>query len=524
MNDVLSPEKLATLDEQQLRELAQSLISELSVHRLQIEKLKFELATLRRLRFGRLSEQLDATQLRLFEEDALGDIAEVEAEIARIVVPRKATGQKPRRLPLPEGLPHIDIHHEPEAQDCACGCRLVRIGEDVSRKLDYRPGSFSVERHIRGRWACRQCERITQAPMPAHIIDKGIATPGLLAQVLVSKYADHTPLHRQQAIYAREGVTLPLSTLCDWVGECGAQLQPLVDALKAALLKSSILHADETGVQMLTHRKDGTGDKAGNGKGRNYRDRAGAHRAYLWVYASTRHDTLKAVVYDFTDSRAGEHCRRFLGDWQGKLICDDYAGYKACFSDTVIELGCMAHARRKFFEVFSSNQSPVAGHVLQVMKALYRIERKARRLNADDRKRLRHKRAGPLLTALHTWLEARKDEVLPGSAIANAIDYSLRRWTALTRYVDDGMAAMDNNHIENLIRPVALGRKNWLFAGSLRAGQRAAAIMSLIQSAVLNGHDPHAWLKDVLTRLPLTRAADIETLLPHNWKPAQPQG
>ena len=210
------------------------------------------------------------------------------------------------------------------------------------------------------------------------------------------------------------------------------------------------------------------------------------------MYASTRYDDLKAVVYDLTESRSGQHCRTFLGDWQSKLIYDDYAGYKACFAQGITELGCMAHARRKFFEVFASNKSPVAGHALDSIKALYRIERKAGRLKADDRRRLRQKRAVPILDALHVWLKQQRELVPPGSAIANAVDYSLRRWQAPIRYVDDGHAVIDNNYCENLVRPVELGRKNWLFAGSLRAGQRAAAVMSLIQSAVLNGHDPYA--------------------------------
>ena len=517
MNDVAD---LASLDEHQLRSLAAELMQQLHVRDEQIrakdeeirtrdilvDKLQFELGYLRRIRFGRVSEQLDATQFRLFEEDTLADAAAIEAELDRIVTPKQAPGtRQPRRLPLPETLPRIEIRHDPEDLNCACGCRLERIGEDATEKLEYVPGVFSVERHLRGRWLCRQCERITQKEMPPHIIDKGIAAPGLLAHVLVSKFGDHLPLNRLQGIYARQGVTLPISTLSDWVGQCGVQLQPLVDALKAELMKCDILHADETALQVLKHRKD----------------KAGSHRAYLWVYASTRYDDLKAVVYDLTESRSGQHCRTFLGDWQGKLICDDYAGYKACFAQGITELGCMAHARRKFFEVFASNKSPVAGHALDSIKALYRIERKAGRLKAEDRRRLRQKRAVPILDALHAWLKQQRELVPPGSAIANAIDYSLRRWQALTRYVDDGHAVIDNNHCENLVRPVALGRKNWLFAGSLRAGQRAAAVMSLIQSAMLNGHDPYAYLKDVLTRLPITKHKDIGELLPHNWRPAQ---
>ena len=340
--------------------------------------------------------------------------------------------------------------------------------------------------------------------MPAYVIDQGIPTPGLLAQVLVAKFSEHLPLYRQQGIYAREGVQIPKSTMSEWVGQCGVQLQPLVDALKASLLGRDILHADETGVQVFQHQHK----------------KVKAHRGYLWVYATPADDALRAVVYDFTDSRAGEHCRSFLGDWQGQLICDDYSGYKACFTHGITELGCMAHARRKFFEVFSSNQSKTAEQALAVFKTLYRIERKAKRLKAPDRQRLRQRRARPVLDQFHEWLVAQRSQIHDGLAIAKAIDYSLNRWAALTRYLDDGRAAIDNNHAENLMRPIALGRKNWLQTGSLRAGQRAAAIMSLIQSARLNGHDPHAYLKDVLTRLPTTKQKDIETLLPQHWRPA----
>ena len=493
-----SATSLENLNEQQLRELARTLM-------LKIDKLTHELAILRRLRFGRISEQLDAAQGKLFEEDALSDVAAIEAELARIAQPKPVAPRgKPHRQPLPEHLPRTEIRHEPHNTQCACGCQLERIGEDISEKLDYTPGTFTVERHVRGRWVCRQCEQFTQAPMPAYVIDQGIPTPGLLAQVLVAKFAEHLPLYRQQGIYAREGVQIPKSTMSEWVGQCGVQLQPLVDALKASLLGRDILHADETGVQVFQHQHK----------------KVKAHRGYLWVYATPADDALRAVVYDFTDSRAGEHCRSFLGDWQGQLICDDYSGYKACFAHGITELGCMAHARRKFFEVFSSNQSKTAEQALAVFKTLYRIERKGKRLKAPDRQRLRQRRARPVLDQFHEWLVAQRSQIHDGLAIAKAIDYSLNRWAALTRYLDDGRAAIDNNHAENLMRPIALGRKNWLQTGSLRAGQRAAAIMSLVQSARLNGHDPHAYLKDVLTRLPTTKQKDIETLLPQHWKPA----
>ncbi len=224
---------------------------------------------------------------------------------------------------------------------------MKRIGEDVAEKLDYEPGVFTVERHIRGKWACTNCETLVQAPVQAHVIDKGIPTTGLLAQVLIAKFADHLPLYRQEAIFARAGLAIARSTLAQWVGSCGVQLQPLVDALKDDVLRHSVLHADETPVQML---------KPGNGK---------THRAYLWAYTPGAFEDLKAVVYDFCETRAGENARAFLGEWKGSLVCDDFAGYKAGFAHGVTEAGCLAHARRKFFDLHASSKSQVAESALQ---------------------------------------------------------------------------------------------------------------------------------------------------------------
>ena len=338
--------------------------------------------------------------------------------------------------------------------------------------------------------------------MPAQIIDKGIATAGLLAQVLVAKYADHLPLYRQESIFARAGVELPRSTLAQWVGVCGVRLQPLVDALKDVVFSHRVLHADETPVQML---------KPGNKK---------THRAYIWAYAPGLHEDLKAVIYDFAEGRSGEHARTFVGDWRGSLVCDDFSGYKAMMSQGVTEVGCMAHARRKFFELHVANKSQIAEYALGLIGQLYETERQAKALNPLDRQRLRQKQARPVADALFEWMRLQRTRVTDGSATAKALDYTLKRWQALTRYLDDGQLPIDNNWIENQIRPIAVGRSNWLFAGSLRAGKRAAAVMSLIQSAKMNGHDPYAYIKDVLTRLPTQKASQIHELLPHRWQPA----
>ncbi len=450
-----------------------------------IAQLTHEIANLRRYQFGKKGEQLSGVQGSLLEETVCADIAAIEAELDLLRgQPAARPVQQPKRAALPEHLPRVEYRHEPDSTTCQCGCHLQRIGEDISEKLDYIPGLFTVERHIRGKWACKKCQTLTQAPVPAHVIDKGMASTGLLAQVLVAKYADHLPLYRQEKIFERAGMKLSRSTMAEWVGVCGVQLQPLADALREAILAHRVVHADETPVQML---------KPGTKK---------THRAYLWAYAPGAFEDLRAVVYDFTEGRAGEHARSFLGDWQGSLLCDDYVGYKACFTQGITEIGCMAHARRKFFDLHVSAKSQLAQQAVQYMGQLYEIERQVKDLTTEERRRRRQEQARPVADALHAWMLAQRERVPDGSATAKALDYSLKRWVALTHYLDDGQLPIDNNWIENQIRPIAIGRNNWLFAGSLRAGKRAAAVMTLIQSAKLNGHDPYAYLKDVLTRLP----------------------
>jgi len=471
-----------------------------------IDQLTHEMAVLKRWKFGRSREQLDSAQASLLDEAIDADIAAIELELEHLApapIIDAAPRQQPKRAALPPELPRVDQHHEPESTRCTtegCGCTLKRIGEDVSEKLDYTPGLFTVERHIRGKWACAKCQTLIQAPVPAQVIDKGIPTAGLLAQVLVAKYADHLPLYRQEGIFARAGLGVPRSTLGAWVGMCGVQLQPLVEALRQELLGHRVLHADETPVAML---------KPGNKK---------THRAYLWAYAPGAFEDMKAVVYDFCESRAGEHARAFLGEWKGALVCDDFSGYKQSFTLGVTEAGCMAHSRRKFFDLHVSNKSQIAAQALQSISALYDIEREVKNLTADERLRIRQVRSRPLADARYLWMELQRRQITDGSATARALDYSLKRWGALTRFLDDGQLPIDNNWAENQIRPIAIGRKNWLFAGSLRAGQRAAAVMSLIQSARLNGIDPYAYLKDVLQRLPTHKNHLIAELLPHRWQ------
>ena len=248
----------------------------------------------------------------------------------------------------------------------------------------------------------------------------------------------------------------------------------------------------------------------GNGK---------THRAYLWAYAAGAFEETRAVVYDFCESRAGENAKVFLGDWRGSLVCDDFSGYKQLMNHGVTEVGCLAHARRKFFDLHAANQSQIAQQALAQFGQIYGVEREIKELAPDERRRIRQERSKPFVDLLHQWLIAHRQKITDGSATARAIDYSLKRWGALTRFVDDGHLPIDNNHIENQIRPIAIGRNNWLFAGSLRAGKRGAAVMSLIQSARLNGHDPYAYLRDVLKRLPTQKNSAISELLPHRWQP-----
>jgi transposase len=508
---MINTTQLQDMDAAQLRALAMELMSEvrardseLRFKDARIAQLTHEMAVLKRWKFAARSEKLGAEQQSLLEEAIDADLVAIEQEIEQLAAQSKADAipNKPRRMPLPANLPRIEVRHEPESTTCGCGCQLRRIGEDVSEKLDYTPGVFTVERHVRGKWVCARCETLIQAPVPAQVIDKGIPTAGLLAQVLVAKYGDHLPLYRQEGIFGRAGFAIPRSTLAQWVGMCGVQLQPVVDALKEQMLRHRVMHADETPVAMLSP-----------GKGKT-------QRAYLWTYCPGAFEDLKAVVYDFADSRAGEHARDFLGDWRGQLVCDDFTGYKALFAQGVTELGCMAHARRKFYDLHAASKSEIAQDALQYIGQLYEIEREAQQLAPDERLDIRQQQARPVAEALHAWMTQQRVRVSEGSAIAKALDYSLRRWVALTRYLDDPQVPIDNNWCENQIRPIAIGRNNWLFAGSLRAGRRAAAAMSLIQSAKLNGHDPHAYLKDVLTRLPTQPASRLEELLPHRWQPS----
>lgn len=466
-----------------------------------IKVLEAQLAAMNRAMYGRRSEQLDPAQRQLFEEALEEDIVAMQTELEALKAEPSAPRRQPKRLPLPEHLPRVEVRHEPVSCACTqCGSALTPMGEDVTEQLDCKPAEFFVRRHIYPKYACRACETVTAAPSEASVIERGRPAPGLLAHVLIGKYADHLPLYRQQQIYQRSGVELARSTLADWTGAAGVALMPLVSAMKADLLQRPVIHADETPVALLD---PGAGKTA---------------RAYLFAYCAT--DGPPITIFDFCVSRSGEHAKRFLGSFRGHLVVDDYAGYKALFAQGVTEVGCWAHIRRLFFELHAAKASAHAEPALRHIAELYRIEAQVNGLDPPERLARRQREAQPALDAFQRWIDEVSRSAAPNSGLAKALAHTRKRWPALVRYIDNPALPIDNNPVERSIRPVAVGRKNWLFAGSKAAGERAAAIMSLIATARQNGHEPYAYLKDVLTRLPTHPDRRIAELLPHRWVPA----
>ena len=467
-----------------------------------IEMLKLQIARLKRMQFGRSSEKTDQRieQLELIVEDLETSSAEYEA---RAGAPIKPPRKPPGRNRLPDHLPRETIRHEPEGARCECGGALRTLGEDVSEVLEYVPARFKVIRHVRPRMACACCERIVQVPAPSRPIARGLAGPALIAHVLTSKYADHIPLYRQSVIYARSGVELERSTLADLVGSATALMQPLERALKRHVMSAQKLHADDTPVPVLQPGRKTT--KTGR----------------LWTYLRDERpaggSAPPAMWMQYTPDRKGEHPVGHLDGWRGTLQADAYAGYDELYRRGGIkEAACWAHARRKFYELAQAGTSPIAEEAIERIAELYRIEARIRGRPAHERARVRNEEAWPLLEAMHTWLKATLSKVSTRSAIALAIRYSLGHWKALTLYAQDGLVEIDNNAAERSLRDVAIGRKNYLFAGSDAGGERAAAIYSLIGTAKLNGIDPERYLREVLTRIadhPINR---IDELLPWN--------
>ena len=498
-----------------------------------IEKINFELARLKRWKFGAKTEAMTADQRQMFQDTLLEDEADLEAQLAALqaALPNKAPAapkappRRPRRQALPEHLRRVEHRHEPEDTACStpdCGQPMTRIGEDVSERLDIVPAEFFVHRHIYGKWTCRCCqrqgiERLVQEPADPQIIDGGIAASGLVAHTLISRFVDHMPYYRQEAVNARSGVHTPRSTLASQSGRAGAAMEPLFDAQRDFVLSCPVLQADETPVAMLD---------PGAGK---------TKRAYIWAYARGELDDQPGVIYEFCPCRGAQYPLAFLGAsqgppgsrdhrpaWNGTLVCDQYAGYDRALDRRVfpqrLAARCAAHARRKFDEL--AGTSEVAREAIKRIGWIYHVEGQFAQMDASQRQAARHQLTRPLWNELQVWLKLERTRVPDGGAIAGAIDYSLNSWVALTRHLDDGAVPIDNNFIERQIKPWAMGRKAWLFCGSEMAGQRAAVVMSLVQSAKLNGHEPWAYLRDVLERLPGHPNSRIDELLPHRWRPA----
>jgi transposase len=403
---------------------------------------------------------------------------------------------------LPQTLPRDVVEHPAPCACPNCGGHLRPLGKDVTEVLDYVPGAFRVIRHVRPKLSCRACACIAQAPAPSLPIYRGLAGPGLLAHILAGKYCDHLPLYRQAEIYARAGVDLDRSTLADWVGQTAQLMRPLVDAVGTYVMTAERLHADDTTVPVLDP-----------GRGRTQTGR-------LWCYVRDDQpfggQAPRAVLYCYSPDRKGEHPRQHLAPFRGILQADGYAGYAGLYDRGVTEAACWAHARRKFFDVHAETQSPLAAEALRRIAALYQIEASIRGQPPDERLAVRQARAAPLFGELRSWLENSLGRISGKSSLAGAIRYTLSRWQALTLVLRDGRTCLDNNAAERSMRPICLGRKNWLFAGSNAGGERAAAAYSLIETAKLNGFDPEDYLRQALSRIADHPVKRIDELLPWN--------
>jgi len=455
---------IAQRDEQlaERQALLQRKDREIALREAKIEKITFELARLKRWTYGAKSEAMSAEQRRLFEETLSEDEASLRAQLERLRQEAAAEGtdkpkapprRQPRREALPEHLRREEHRHEPESTNCPtpeCGRPMTRIGEDVSERLDIVPAEFFVHRHVYGKWACRCCQTLKQEPAVAEVVEGGLAASGLLAHTLISRFVDHLPYYRQEAINARSGVHTPRSTLAAWAGQAGAALEPLYEAHKRFVLQCRVLHADETPVAMLD---------PGAGK---------TKRAYIWAYARSWHDAVPGVVYDFCLGRGAQYPVAFLGGndplgerrWAGTLLTDRYSAY-----DTVLDpqihpdrrtAGCAAHARRKYEELARDGTSLLAVEAIRRFARIYAVEAELKALGDDERQARRQELAQPLWDKLKEWLELERKLVVDGGAAAGAIDYTLNHWQALTLHLKDGAVALDNNHLERQIKPWAM--------------------------------------------------------------------
>jgi transposase len=500
----MSPPATLPDDPGLLKQVITELHQELQESYRRQEQLQHQIDVLARRLFGRSSERLDPNQLLLVlgEIEGLGGalIAE-EPEEPDEPPPSGPRRQGHGRRRLPEDLPRKRVEHEPseaERQCRGCGTPMARIGEEVKEQLEYVPASFYVLQTVRGKYACRRCEEgVVTAPVPAQPIDKGLPGPGLLAHVMVSKYADHLPLARQAGILTRHGVELSRSTLCDWVGAAAELALPVVEAMRLDVLASKVVHTDDTLVPVL----DASRDRTRSGR--------------LWVYLGDldhRH-----AVFDYTPDRTRDGPAGFLKEFSGYLQADAYGGYDGIFAGgSVTEVACWAHARRKFFDARTTD--PERGFTaLAFVRQLYQVEKHARELCSEDRRGLRQLHAVPILDGFALWLQEEAPTVLPKSPMGEAFTYARLQWQALRRYTEDGDLAIDNNAAERALRRVAVGRKNWLFAGSDQGGRRAAILYSLIASAALHGLDPFAYLRDLFERLPTHPRTHLSELTPAAW-------
>ena len=487
-------------DPAELRAFTALLLAEVKSQAVLIEKLRHQLAGHRAHRFGASSETSEQLQLVL----EMSEIA-IAAMTAGLRLPEEPPADKPKRKPIPDHIPRMEVELAPGNTECAqCGGKLRRLGEDVTEELEYVPGRFIVNRIVRPRMACSGCDCFTQSPLPSRPIGRGRPGPGLLAHVLVNKYADHLPLYRQSQIFERDGLDIDRSTLADWVGKSTALLAPLADAIGRHVLAGQAIFADDTPVAMLA---------PGTGK---------TQTARLWAYGRDERPWGSAIPpaswYRFSSDRKGEHPKDHLAGYTGWMHADGYAGFEDMYRNGAIrEVACMAHVRRKFVDVHKAQGSAIADEALKRIAELYAVEKMARGLPPDKRAEIRQAEAKPDFDGLETWLNGQLPGISGKSPLAAAIRYALTRMVRMRPYLDHGILEIDNNTAERAMRAVALGRKNYLFVGSQTGGKSAAIAYTLIETAKLNAVDPHAWLADTLARIPDYKITKVDDLLPWHW-------